>query len=267
MQPEYSHISVFPKVKDNKDNFLMKRLAKDKNALRISDEKPEAQLAEEDNKKHIEDKRSDSSPGSNTIKQNGNRIIPFSEFMKEKTKSGYNAPSKIPIPSAALNSANKSPPRKEDMPFSRSPKAGKIDTNFAEKGTPLQRSKKELNTAPLNNPKAGKYFQTLKNKFSPSGEQGKATKSPLTVELGTKKRATRQPNQHNYYHQKYQEEPLSFDGQGIKSQEDSKKSIIKVAGNLKKKLKHNFEFSKDPERLLTDQNEETYSSQDGYSPP
>jgi hypothetical protein len=247
----------------------MKRLSNDKNAFRISDDKPEAQIAHETQKSVKEDLRSESSPGSNTIKQNGNRIIPFSEFMKEKTKFGYNAPSKIPIPSAVLTRGNKSPLRKEEMPFSRSPKAGKQNLNFSEKGSPLQRSKKELNSALPHNPKAGKYFQSLKNKFSPSGEQGKTIKSPKTVELGTKKRATRQPNQQNYYHQKYQEEPSSFDDQAIKRQETSKKSIMKVAGNLKKKLKHNFDLSDESKNvnLLTEQNEESYSSQNEYSPP
>lgn len=235
----------------HRDNFLMRKLAKDQSALKINDEKPEAKLLENLSQQNLVDEyentqieqqeteEEDESPPSNSIKQNDQKIIPFSEFMKEKVKSGYSIPSKIPAPAKSPEVYEKSSNSKITKPGLRSPKITKMQAN----NVPVQMDENFALSATMPKSSAkGKYFASLKNKFSPMGDiiQKSDKTSPKIIELGGKKKGTRQPNQQNYYHQKIKEENLTSEGHFVKSEEESKKNIMKVAGKLKKKLKHNF---------------------------
>lgn len=228
----------------------MRKLAKDKNALNLND-KPTARLldklsnnndAEELHNsttkgKEMEEKDEEESPGSNTIKHNQQRIIPFSEFMKEKVKAGYSIPTKIPIPSKSPSNRSIEPSNTLIKKSARSPK---IESKFVENMKASEPKNMNFSATIPKNPAQAKYFASLKNKFSPLAEinELKAQKAKV-IEFGVKKKGTRQPNQ-QHLKRKYVEEPSSPEAHYIKSEEESKKNIIKVAGKLKKKLKHNF---------------------------
>lgn len=130
-------------------------------------------------------------------------------------------------------------------------------------------------------PKAGKgkYFQSLKHKFSPIVET-KPSETPQPREKkvyhfenqkGQKlakrspKVKNRQYQHHTYYHDKFANSAENADSFQITSESKSKKNIMKVAGMLKKRLKENtteqpegYDYAEHSPSLSGDEHEQPY---------
>ena len=91
----------------------------------------------------------------------------------------------------------------------------------------------------------------MKNKFSRIVEVNlENSEKQEKIKQKFPKRA-KQPNQQKLF-QKGRNQKIISDGNIVKSQVESRKNIMKVATDLKKKLKHNYNSSKD--RMIQDEN-------------
>ena len=89
------------------------------------------------------------------------------------------------------------------------------------------------------NAKENKYLEGLKHKFSPLIEM-KETAKNQNNETFTRKATIKKTNnlgQHVHYYNRLNDEIEGLDGHLVKSEEESRKNIMKVAGLLKNKLK------------------------------
>lgn len=205
-----SNLDNAPEVKKFKGNYLMERLAKDREALRIGANNPEAKFNHPDV----------DSP--------------------ETKHFSYKLPSKIPLPTKVLKSGENQNKAAVNE-FHRSPKAKRILNNEIDMSPGTSAQKQMLAQTMAKHSKKGTYLESLKHKFSPIVEDSQAqikAKLITASETNQNKRA-KQPSQQKYARKKWKEDPNEGNF-AIKSEEQSKKNILKVASTLKKKLKHNF---------------------------
>lgn len=232
-----------------RDNFLMQKLSNSNSALRLTGVKEDTRLIEdfsqtnnEEFSKAVEfgenEESEHESIDSDTVSHQHQKIIPFSEFMKDKdipstlisTKptapaktpipTRIPAPSKIPIPTKISLSEQKPLGQKATHVGARSPNIKTLHRlNTSEKSSPVSTKNHQTFASTLT--QKGRYFESLKNKFSPLAEVNQCKeKETKVIELGSKKRAHKQPNQ--LEHKQKMEEPLSSDGVHVVSTEDSK---------------------------------------------
>lgn len=232
-----------------RDNFLMQKLSKSGSALRLTGAKEDPKLLEnfsqtnrEEISKAVEfeenEESEQESADSDTVSHQHQKIIPFSEFMKDKdipstsvsTKPPVTAktpaptkipaPSRIPAPTKISLSEQKPVGSKATKLGAKSPNLKILNRlNTSDKSSPVSSKNNQTFASTLT--KKGRYFESLKNKFSPLADINELKdKETKVIELGFKKRAHRQPNQLD--HKQKLEEPLSGDGVHIVSTEDSK---------------------------------------------
>ena len=122
----------------------MKKMSQDDAALKISSDNREAQLLEKFNSEENERiGTKEENPPNNKLNQNNVNIMAFSEFMKEKVKEGYHAPSKIPGVRQQEH-IEKSPKAKlEHRKTSFSPNLKKCCTNDFKRSSKSKTQKKE----------------------------------------------------------------------------------------------------------------------------
>jgi hypothetical protein len=157
----------------------------------------------------------------------------------EKKHSAYRVPSKIPVPTKVAKNEEKQGYIVNE--FKRSPRPIKREKNEGEISPAVSFQKNALSQPASRNKKKSTYLQSLKHKFSPISEDSSGQVKAKIInpsDMSLKTRA-KQPSQNNKFsRKKWKEDP--YDGNFVKSTEQSKKNILKVASTLKKKLKHNF---------------------------
>jgi hypothetical protein len=156
----------------------------------------------------------------------------------EKKNTAYKVPSKIPVPTKVVKSGEKQGDIINE--FKRSPRPCKRVTEEAEMISVVSYQKNALTQPGSRNTSRATYLQSLKHKFSPISDTGPGQLKAKLIspsETCLKTRA-KQPSQNKHSRKKWKEDP--YDGNFVKSAEQSKKNILKVASTLKKKLKHNF---------------------------
>ncbi|CAI2358888.1 unnamed protein product [Moneuplotes crassus] len=227
---------------DFQGNFLLEKLGEEASILKITGEYKEAKLLEDtqsfeetgyEEEKTEKQIKSQMSATNRSAEQKNPHIIPFSEFMKDKIRTGHLAPSKIPGISKPVSS-DSSPTKSKRKP----PTLKKFNTNDYDKFEKPVSQGGEYTSKSKNN--KDKYLKTLKNKFSPLFEVTLEEIRNRTPEKS--KTRARQPKQQKMLRQSNSKESFT---EVVKSQEQSRKNIQKVANDLKMKLKHNFMRSKE----------------------
>lgn len=138
-----SNLNNVPEVKKFKGNYLMERLAKDRQALRIGENNPEAQFNHPD----ID------SP--------------------ENKHFAYKLPSKIQLPTKVMKSGEKQNKAGVNE-FHRSPKAKRILNSEIDMSPGTSAQKQILAQTMIKLSKKGTYLESLKHKFSPINEDSQA---------------------------------------------------------------------------------------------
>ena len=178
---------------------------------------------------------------------NDQQFIPFSEFIKEKQKSGKKMPSETTRSQFKLTHQKVYDPNEPNTHKKLEAKIRMLENSANSRQSPLGSTGKATSN--------DKYFSTLKNKFSPLSEIQRDTRqqesmnmsssirqSPNQLNASMGKRSPGRSTQQTYYHNKFPNEPTSPRSHRIKSEEQSKKAIKDLANQLKKKLQTEQEY-------------------------